>query len=498
MHPLNEPNASDPSGSPFPAAANWSPDSWRSRVDPTAKAVVAPYPDEAQVRQAAGVLGSLPPLVTSWEVERLKNLIAQAQEGKRFLLQGGDCAETLDECTPGVITAKLKILLQMSLVLVYAGKKPVIRVGRMAGQYAKPRSSMSETRQVDGQTLTLPSYFGDLINRAPYTLEARTPNPWLMVEGYKHAAMTLNFVRSLLDAGFADIHHPEYWDLGFMRHADLTTELRDEYSRLKAMVGDGLRFMSAMGQKPGGDPQSVEFYTSHEGLNLEYESAQTRTVPRRTGHYNLSTHMPWLGERTRRLDGPHIEYFRGIRNPVGVKIGPSTTAEDLLRLIDAINPADEPGKMVLIPRMGVAKVERVLPGLIDAVRIAGRRVLWTCDPMHGNGIVTSGGVKTRSFDDVLAELEASWDIHRAHGSFLGGVHIELTGLDVTECVGGSAGIRESDLSRSYHTLCDPRLNYEQSLELAFLLARRMQRASDETGARTAMPPAFDVGDRHRH
>ncbi len=435
------------------------------------------YPDHDALARACARLRELPPLVTSWEIERLRGLLAGAEAGKRFVLQGGDCAETIAGCVPNIITAKLKILLQMSLVLTYAGKQPVIRLGRFAGQYAKPRSSATETRTVGGKPVSFPSYFGDLVNRAEFTEEARRPDPALMVEGYKHAAITLNFIRSLLDAGFGDVHHPEYWELGFLKKAALPAELREQYARLTRQIGEGVRFIEALGERTVGDMTAVEFYTCHEGLNLYYEAAQTRTVPRREGYYNLTTHLPWIGERTRALDGPHIEFFRGIRNPVGVKVGPGATPDDLLRTLEALNPGNEPGKIVLTPRLGVANVQRVLPGLIDAVRRSGRSALWSCDPMHGNAFTTPGGIKTRKFEDVLGELLYSWDIHHAAGSRLNGVHVELTGEDVTECLGGAAGLTESDLSRRYDSLCDPRLNYEQSMELAFALAERMQRGS---------------------
>jgi 3-deoxy-7-phosphoheptulonate synthase len=276
--------------------------------------------------------------------------------------------------------------------------------------------------------------------------------------------MTLNFIRSLLDAGFADLHHPEYWDLGFLHHAGLPEDLRREYRQMTSSLADGLRFMEAVGERSIDEISRTEFFTSHEGLNLLYESAQTRTVPRRSGFYNLTTHLPWLGDRTRSLTGAHVEYFRGIRNPVGVKVGPTMQPEELLGLLSTLNPADEPGKIVLIARMGAGSVQTRLPPLIRAVQHAGRRVLWVCDPMHGNPLTTAGGIKTRSFSDILSELETSC-----------GVHFELTGEDVTECLGGASGITEADLSRNYASPCDPRLNYEQSLELAFLLARRMSR-----------------------
>lgn len=450
---------------PSREAPEWSPDSWKQRI--AAHQVV--YADRAAVAVAVEKLRSLPPLVTSGEVDRLRALIADAQQGKRFLLQGGDCAETLADCRSEVIASKLKILLQMSLVLVHGLRKPVIRVGRFAGQYAKPRSSQTETR--DG--VTLPSYFGDLVNSAEFTAEARTPNPHLMVRGYQHAAMTLNFVRSLLDGGFADLHHPEYWDLRFLEHANLPEELRAEYTRMTTQLAEALKFMELLGEKSVDDLTSVEFFTSHEGLNLLYESAQTRRVPRREGFYNLTAHLPWVGERTRALDGAHVEYFRGIRNPVGVKIGPRTAPDDLVRLIDTLNPANEPGRLVLIHRMGATQIEKALPPLLNAMKTAGRTVLWVCDPMHGNGMATASGLKTRSFDAILAEIELAATVHAEAGTVLGGVHFELTGEDVTECLGGARGIREEDLSTNYASLCDPRLNYEQAMEMAFLIARRV-------------------------
>lgn len=445
------------------------------------------YPDRAAVEKAVARLRELPPLVTSWEIERLKAELAEAQDGKRFLLQGGDCAEQLSDCRPESITAKLKILLQMSLVLVHGSKKPVIRVGRFAGQYAKPRSCPTETRQIDGRSVALPSYYGDLVNSPDFTPESREPDPMRMVEGYKHAAMTLNFIRSLLEGGFADIHHPEYWDLGFMSHAGLPAEMRDEYLRMTERLADGLRFMEAIGERSVDQLTRAEFFTSHEGLNLLYESALTRAVPRRVGHYNLSTHLPWIGERTRALDGAHVEYFRGLRNPIGVKIGPSMPPHELAALVERLNPDNEPGKLVLIARMGAAQVRDKLPPLVDRMKqgIGGgasggggggaHRVLWVCDPMHGNTRSTPTGIKTRSFDDILGELESHWSVHQSLGSHLGGIHIELTGEDVTECTGGAGGLKDEDLSRNYASPCDPRLNYEQALELAFVLGRRMGR-----------------------
>ena len=454
---------------------DWSPDSWRTR--PAQQAVE--YPDPHAVDAAIAKLRSFPPLVTSWEIERLKNNIADAQQGKRFLLQGGDCAETLAECRPENITNKLKILLQMSLVLVHASHMPVIRVGRFAGQYAKPRSSMTETRASGNGPVTLPSYFGDLVNHADFNPDSRRPDPHLLVRAYQHASLTLNFIRSLLEGGFADVHHPEYWNLSFLRQADLSEERRAEYERVSSSLAEALEFMEALGEAKVHELTRVEFFTSHEGLNLLYESAQTRQVPRRSGWYDLTTHLPWIGERTRDVRGAHVEFFRGIANPVGVKVGPKASPDELLELLRVLNPANEPGKIILITRLGAGAVARVLPPLVDAVGRARARVLWVCDPMHANGMTTAAGIKTRSFDAICRELRDTHDLLHALGRsldpglppvHLGGVHFELTGEDVTECVGGASGVTEASLSTNYASLCDPRLNYSQSLELAFLLA----------------------------
>ncbi|MHC4976134.1 MAG: 3-deoxy-7-phosphoheptulonate synthase class II [Planctomycetota bacterium] len=456
-----------------PAGA-WNADSWRAR---TGEQLIV-YPDERMLRQAVDTLRSLPPLVTSWEIETLKVHIAEAQEGKRFLLQGGDCAELLDECEPARITNKLKILLQMSLVLVHGSKKPVIRVGRFAGQYAKPRSAPMESGALDdGTRAELPSYFGDLVNRSEFSHEARQANPRLLLEGYKHAAMTLNFIRALTAGGFADLHHPEYWDLSFFEHVDLPEHMRKRYEESTARLAEALRFMEAIGERSVDELTRVEFFTSHEGLNLEYESAQTRTVPRRTGVYDLSTHLPWIGERTRRIDGAHVEFFRGIANPVGVKLGPGVDPQDAIALARTLNPHNEAGKLLFVVRMGVENVRDKLPALIESVNNAGVRVLWVCDPMHGNTTTTSTGLKTRNFDDIIEEIERSFDAHEEAGTILGGVHFELTGEDVTECVGGASGVTESDLDRAYQSRCDPRLNYAQSLELALRIAARMHESA---------------------
>ena len=445
---------------------SWHVDSWKDK--PHAQDVS--YDDPNALASVVEKLKTLPPLVTSWEVERLKEHIAEAQVGKRFLLQGGDCAERLADCQPGIIANKLKILLQMSLVLIHASKKPVVRVGRLAGQYAKPRSSPTESK--DG--VVLPSYFGDIVNRPEFTAEGRRFDPRAMLDAYGHAAMTLNFVRSLAIGGFADMHHPEYWDLGFMARADLRDELRVEYKQTTEKLAEALRFMEAIGERAVEELTRVTFYTSHEGLNLHYESAQTRTVPRRAGNYLLTTHMPWIGERTRALDGAHVEFFRGVENVVGVKLGPKVDPEDAVRLLTTLNPTNEPGKLVAITRMGAANVERSLPPLVEAVRRAERRVLWVCDPMHGNGMTTASGLKTRNFDDILTEIERTFAVHARLGTIAGGVHLEMTGQDVTECIGG--GLSEADLDKNYLSVCDPRLNYRQALEMALRLGSWMSDA----------------------
>lgn len=444
---------------------SWTPDSWKSKVDSQAITY-----DPAALESTCARLRRVPPLVTSWEIARLKDLLAEAQQGKRFLLQGGDCAETLLDCQSSVIANKLKILLQLSLVMIHEGQRPVIRVGRFAGQYAKPRSKAVESRE----GVLHPSYFGDMVNRADFTEAGRRPDPENMMVAYSHAAMTLNFIRSLSAAGFADIHHPEYWELSFFRGARVPDSLRVDYERTTRQLAEALQFMQALGESTVEELTKVDFYTSHEGLNLHYESAQTREVPRRPGYYDLTTHFPWIGERTRSVDGAHVEFFRGVENPVGVKIGPGSTADEVLRLVDALNPANEPGKIALITRMGAAKVTRVLPGIVEGVERSGRVVLWVCDPMHGNTQVTPSGLKTRDFDDILREVELTFDVHEACGSHLGGVHFEMTGEDVTECIGGAAGISVDDLDKNYASACDPRLNYRQTLEMGFRLAKRLR------------------------
>ncbi len=411
-------------------------------------------------------LTKLPPLVTSWEVEDLKSQLADAALGKRFLLQGGDCSESFEDCNSTVIANKLKILLQMSLILVVGGKKPVIRVGRIAGQYAKPRSSDLESKGPK----KLPSYRGDLINRYAFTDRDRVPNPELMLRGYERSALTLNFIRGLVDGGFADLHHPEYWDIDFVAHSPESAE----YRRIMESISHAVGFLETILGGRVDEFKRVDFFTSHEGLHLPYEQAQTRHVPHRTGWYNLATHFPWIGNRTRELDGSHIEFFRGIANPIAVKIS-KMPPEELLNLIEILSPRNEPGRLTLIHRFGVDRVEDELPPLVEAVQRRGQMVLWCCDPMHGNTEKTASGKKTRNFSKILRELEQAFRVHREMGSYLGGVHFELTGENVTECIGGARGLSEGDLSRAYRTQVDPRLNYEQALEMALLISRLMSR-----------------------
>ncbi len=439
-------------------AQDWSPSSWTARPAQQQPA----YRDPAALARAVDALGRLPPIVVSWEIESLKRQIAEAQRGERFLLQGGDCAETFADCDSGQIARKLKILLQMSLVLLHGLKMPVIRVGRFAGQYAKPRSAETETR--DG--VTLPCYRGDLVNRPGFTAAEREPDPELLLRGYERAALTLNFVRALIDGGFADLHHPEYWDLGFVKHSPWKVQ----FERIAASIADSLDFFEAMSGSRVHEASRAPFYASHEALHLLYEQAQTRFIPRNERWYNLSTHLPWIGMRTASLDGAHVEYCRGIANPVGVKVGATMDAAWLQGLCHTLNPHREPGRLVLIHRMGAKHVEQKLPPLIEAVRTTGVPVLWVCDPMHGNTESTSTGFKTRRFENIVSELESSFRVHRASGSHLGGVHFELTGEDVTECTGGARGLADADLAKDYRSQVDPRLNYEQALELALRIA----------------------------
>lgn len=445
-----------------PHPTDWHPASWHSR-----RAAQQPvYEEQDKLEGALAELASLPPIVTSWEVESLKDQLAAAQRGEAFLLQGGDCAESFEACTSENIVQQIKILLQMSLVMLVGLKKPVIRVGRMAGQYAKPRSADFETRE----GVSLPSYRGDIINRNGFTREDRQADPQLMLRGYERAALTLNFVRSLLDGGFADLHHPENWDLDFVGESALAAE----YHELVRQVSNSLRFFEVITGEPMHRTHRVSFYASHEGLHLPYEQAQTRYLAHRRSWYNLTTHFPWIGMRTTELEGAHVEYFRGIANPVAVKVGTGLGDEQLQGLISVLNPNNEPGRLTLITRFGVKHIEEHLPRVIRAVRNTGSQVLWVCDPMHGNTETTADGYKTRRFDNIRDELRAAFRIHQEMGSYLGGVHLELTGGNVTECIGGARGLKESDLARAYKTQVDPRLNYEQAMEIAMLIAGRLR------------------------
>ena len=439
---------------------NWVPGSWRSYP-----AMQQPnYPDAEELKGARQELSSLPPLVTSFEILALKKQIAEAQEGNRFLLQGGDCAESFSDCESGLISNRLKVLLQMSVVLVYGLRMPVVRVGRFAGQYAKPRSADTEVKN----GIELPSYRGDIVNSPEFTEAARRPDPQRLISAHSRSAMTMNFVRSLIDGGFADLHHPEYWDLGWVGHSPLA----EEYHRMVRAIGDGVRFMETLSGEAVHNVRRVDFYTSHEALLLDYEEGLTRQVPRHWGWFNLSTHYPWIGMRTAALEGAHAEYMRGIRNPIAVKVGPGVKPDDLLRLTDHLNPENEPGRLTLIHRMGAAKIAAELPKHLDAIRREGKRVLWVADPMHGNTESTSNGFKTRRFDNIRSELDQSFDLHAAAGTRLGGVHLELTGENVTECLGGARELTEADLERAYRSTVDPRMNYEQSLDIAMLIVRK--------------------------
>lgn len=438
---------------------SWNPHRWRSlpiRQQPD-------YDDPAAAEHALGALAALPPLVHPGEIAKLKAQLAEAGAGRRFLLQGGDCAERFVDCNAAAIEAKLRILLQMSVVLTWGGQTPVVRVARLAGQFAKPRSSATE--MVDGQQVL--TYRGDHINGI--SPDSRAPDPARLLQAYHHSATTLNYVRALLDGGFADLHRAGAWDLGFVRDEGR----RSSYEAMVRDMLEAVHFVEAIGAPSIEAFNSVRLFTSHEGLLLPYESALTRKVGDQW--LNLGAHFLWIGDRTRQLDGAHVDYFRGIGNPIGVKVGPTMEPGELVEVVRALNPADEPGKLTLITRYGVDRVRDLLPRHVAAVKAAGLSVVWSCDPMHGNTRKTSVGLKTRDFDDILGELRAAFDVHAAEGSVLGGVHFELTGEDVTECTGGPQGLGEQDLSRAYESWCDPRLNNAQSLEVAFLVARRLQR-----------------------
>lgn len=454
------------------AVADWSPESWRAKV----AAQQAEYADPAELARVVAELGALPPLVHHREIETLKHGLARAAEGKVFVLQGGDCAESFKECDSKSILAKLTALLQMSLILRHGTGMPVLCMGRLAGQYAKPRSLPTETR--DG--VTLPAYRGDIINRIEFTSAGRAPDPSLLLRGYERSALTLNFVRTLAACNFSDLREVMNWqpDLGGAA-SDHTTEL----TRILALVK---RHMA------GTSGDRVGFYTSHEMLAFDYDLAQTRHVPDH-GWYNLTTHLPWIGVRTNAPDGAHVEYCRGIRNPIGIKIGPETSPRCLTELLEILHPDNEPGRMVLIHRFGAGRIVHGLPPLIDAVRASGKTVVWLSDPMHGNTETTVAGVKTRCFEKILAEITESFRIHGELGSVLGGIHLELTGENVTECIGGATRLTAEDLGRDYRSNVDPRLNYAQSMEMALEIAlqvNNVRRPEKRPRNRPIMPQPF--------
>ncbi|MFO7846163.1 MAG: 3-deoxy-7-phosphoheptulonate synthase class II [Balneolaceae bacterium] len=450
--------------SPSASEQEWHPLSWNNK--PINQ--LPPYPNTEELQLRFRELQDLPPLITSWEIESLKEKLADVSNGNGFLLQGGDCAETFEGCKSPKIVNLLKVMLQMSFILVHEMGAPVVRVGRIAGQFAKPRSKDYE--EVDGVKML--NYRGDLINSYKPNAEARKPDPSRMLEAYNKSALTLNFLRALTDEGFADLQHPEQWELDFMKN----NEYYKDYEAMVNSIHKAINFMETITPNVFTTLHKIDLYTSHEALNLYYDSAQTRKVPRKAGWFNLSGHMVWLGNRTKQLDGAHVEYLKGIKNPVGIKVGPPFDLEESLKLIETINPTHEAGKIVLITRMGVDNVEKHLPEFIRAVKQEGHPVVWSCDPMHGNTFSTDNSVKTRSFDDILNEIRSTFAVHRAEGSYLGGVHLEMTGDNVTECVGGANGLNEEGLDHNYETYCDPRLNYEQSLEMAFLVAREWNKS----------------------
>jgi 3-deoxy-7-phosphoheptulonate synthase len=421
--------------------------------------------DGEPVKAAVTSLKTLPPLVFAGECDDLKTKIAQAAAGNAFWLQGGDCAETFVAATADSIRNRIKTILQMAAVLQYYSSLPVVKVGRMAGQFAKPRSNDLETRG----DVTLPAYRGDAVNDLEFTLEARTPNPQRLVDVYNTSAATLNLVRAFTQGGFADIRRVHEWNKGFIRDSSVGVR----YEEMAKEIDRALSFMKSAGVDPESF-KSVDFYSSHEALILEYEKSLTRIDSRTGDPYDVSAHFVWIGERTRQLDGAHIDFASKIRNPIGVKLGPKSTVDDALRLIDRLDPNREPGRLTFITRMGAGKVREALPALVDGVTKSGAQVLWVCDPMHGNTFESATGYKTRQFDDVMDEVKGFFEVHKALGTHPGGIHIELTGDDVTECLGGGEKISETDLASRYETACDPRLNHSQSLELAFLVAEMLR------------------------
>ena len=443
----------------------WTPATWRGRP---AKHIPIDYPDPAAVTRVEAELARMPPLVFAGEARRLKGLLADVATGKAFLLQGGDCAESFKEFSADNIRDTFRLILQMAVILTFAGGKPVVKVGRMAGQFAKPRSSPTET--LDG--VTLPSYRGDNINGMDFDAASRTPDPERLLRAYAQSASTLNLLRAFAGGGYADLHNIHRWTLGFVDDSPQGAR----YSELTDKISEALTFMEAIGVTPQSHPDlhRVEFFTCHEALLLGFEEAMTRVDSTTGDWYDVSAHLLWVGERTRQLDGAHIEFMRGINNPIGLKVGPTLEPDELLALIDALNPLNEPGRLTLYGRFGSDKIAARLPRLMQATRAEGRQVVWAIDPMHGNTLTANNGYKTRPFDRILSEVKSFVEIAEAEGVHPGGVHLEMTGQNVTECVGGARALREGELADRYHTHCDPRLNGEQALELAFLVAEKLK------------------------
>ncbi|WP_300378692.1 class II 3-deoxy-7-phosphoheptulonate synthase [Henriciella sp.] len=453
----------------------WTPDSWRSKP---AKHIPEDYPDAAALRDVESRLKDFPPLVFAGEVRRLKQNLSTVAAGEAFLLQGGDCAESFKEFSADNIRDTLRVMLQMAVVLTFAASKPVVKVGRLAGQFGKPRSSATET--IDD--VTLPSYRGDNINGMDFTPDARMPNPERLIQSYSQSASTLNLVRAFSQGGYADLANVHQWMLGFVDRSPQG----ERYKALADRITDALSFMEACGVTSTKVPQmaQVDVYTSHEALLLGFEEAMTRVDSTSGDWYDTSAHMLWIGHRTRQLDHAHVEFCKGVRNPLGIKCGPGMEPDELVRLIETLNPNDEAGRITLISRFGSEGVKEGLPPLVRAIKKSGRTVVWSCDPMHGNTLKTDSGFKTRPVDRILSEVSQFIDIVSAEGCYPGGVHFEMTGQDVTECIGGAQAISEADLSSRYHTHCDPRLNGEQALELAFLIAEKLQKMKEAAGAET--------------
>jgi 3-deoxy-7-phosphoheptulonate synthase len=455
----------------------WTPDSWRTK--PVLQ--VPEYPDAKALADVEAQLATFPPLVFAGEARNLKKALARVAAGEAFLLQGGDCAESFAEHGANNIRDFFRVLLQMAVVLTYAGAVPVVKVGRIAGQFAKPRSSPTE--KING--VELPSYRGDIVNDIAFTAQARTPDPQRQLMAYRQSAATLNLLRAFATGGFANLGSVHQWMLGFLKDSPQSRR----YKELADRISDALNFMRACGLDLESHPElrATDFYTSHEALLLGYEQAFTRVDSTTGDWYATSGHMVWIGDRTRQLDHAHIEYARGIKNPIGLKCGPSMKTDDLLRLIDVLNPDNEAGRLTLIVRVGADKVTEQLPAMVRAVKREGKIIIWSCDPMHGNTIASASGYKTRPFDLILKEVRGFFDVHHAEGTYAGGVHLEMTGQNVTECTGGARAISEADLNDRYHTVCDPRLNAEQAIDLAFLLAELLKK--ERTGRATPMPAA---------